>query len=41
MQFDYEISHVPGKHLYTADALLRSPVHQIPDAATLTQQEEV
>ena len=41
MRFDYQISHVPGKHLHTADALSRSPVHQIPDAATLTQQEDV
>lgn len=37
MWFDYQISHIPGKHLYTADALSRSPVPQIPDAATLTQ----
>ena len=38
MRFDYQISHVPG---YTADALSRSPMHQIPDAATLAQQEDV
>ena len=25
MQFDYTISHVPGKLLYTADTLSRSP----------------
>ena len=33
MRFDYTISHVPGKHLYTADALSRAPVSS-PDAAT-------
>ena len=26
MQFDYSISHVPGKELYTADALSHSPI---------------
>ena len=26
MRFDYSISHVPGKELYTADALSRSPI---------------
>ena len=26
MQFDYTISHVPGKLLYTADALSRAPI---------------
>ena len=41
MWFDYQISHVPGKHLHMVDALSQSPVHQIPDAAALTQQEEV
>ena len=39
MRFDYQISHVPGKLLYTADALSRSPIHQIPDASTLAQQK--
>ena len=41
MRFEYKISRVPGKHLYMADTLSRSPVHQIPDAAALTPQEEV
>ena len=31
MRFDYAISHVPGKHLYTADTLSRAPVAS-PDA---------
>lgn len=26
MRFDYSISHVPGKYLYTADTLSRAPV---------------
>jgi len=26
MQFDYTISHLPGKFLYTADALSRTPI---------------
>ena len=39
MWFDYQISHVPGKHLYTADILSRSPVHYIPNTAAMTQQE--
>ena len=41
MRFDYQISHVLGKYLYTADALSRSPVHHIPDTTDLIQQEEV
>ena len=27
MSFDYSIAHVPGKELYTADALSRAPQH--------------
>ena len=41
MWFDYQISPIPGKHLYMTDTLSRFPVHQIPDAAVLTQQKEV
>ena len=29
MQFDYSISHVPGKFLYMADALSRAPIDEI------------
>ena len=32
-RFDYTISHIPGKHLYTADTLSRVPVAS-PDAIT-------
>ena len=39
--FDYQIFNVPGKHLYMANALSQSPVHQITDTAALTQQKEV
>ena len=37
-RFDYSISHVPGKLLYTADALSRDP---IPEQEPSTLQEEV
>ena len=29
MRFDFEITHVPGKELYTADVLSRAPVGQM------------
>ena len=32
MKFEYTISHVPGKLLYTADALSRSPLPSEDDA---------
>ena len=35
MQFPYSISHVPGKHLYTANTLSRKPI-----VKPLNQQEE-
>ena len=38
---NYQISHIPGKYLYTADALSQSSVHHIPDTTDLIQQEEV
>ena len=34
-KFDYTVSHVPGKLLYTADALSRAPV----SPATLTEDD--
>lgn len=41
MCLDYQICHVPDKHLYTVDALSRSPMHQISDAVTLAHQKDV
>ena len=41
MRFDYDVVHVPGKYLYTADMLSRSPLQNSPDAHTLAQQDEV
>ena len=35
MRFDYEISHLPGKYFYTADALSQAPVNQIPGEEVL------
>ena len=40
MQFNYTISHVPGKLLYTADALSCAPVTK-PDEDSVRLQEEV
>ena len=39
MRFDYTISHVPGKHLYTADTLSCAPVTS-PDAITCQQSAQ-
>ena len=41
MRFDYDVVHVPGKYLYTADMLSRSPLQNSPDENTLAQQQEV
>ena len=41
MRFDYDVVHVPGKYLYTADMLSRSPLQNSPDTHTLAQQDEV
>ena len=41
MRFDYDVVHVPGKYLYTADMLSRSPLQNSPDEHTLAQQDEV
>ena len=38
-RFDYEISHVPGKYLYTADALSRSPLPTTGDFSTQSEVE--
>ncbi len=39
-KFDYTISHVPGKFLYTADALSRAPVDGIGKEAILQNEAE-
>ncbi len=39
-KFDYTISHVPGKFLYTADALSRTPVDGIGKEAILQNEAE-
>ncbi len=39
-KFDYTISHVPGKFLYTADALSRAPVDGIGKEASLQNEAE-
>ena len=41
MRFDYSIRHVPGKLLYTADALSRSPSQEPLSTSQLTSQAEV
>ena len=40
MRFDYDVVHVPGKYLYTADMLSRSPLQTPSDERTLAQQAE-
>ena len=39
--FDYEVVHVPGKELYTADALSRAPSTPAQDARVVEEVEEV
>ena len=42
MRFDYTISHIPGKSLFTADTLSRSPqdhTFQVQNVAQLTEAE--
>ena len=41
MQFDYSIEHTPGKFLYTADALSRSPLPNGMNSEAAEQQEDV
>ena len=38
-RFSYDIKHVPGKELYTADTLSRAPVNNHSTQDSLTQQE--
>ena len=41
MKFDYNIHHVPGKLLYTADALSRAPIGGTPTLDEIDSQQEV
>ena len=41
MQFDYSIEHTPGKFLYTADVLSRSPLLYEMSSEAAEQQEDV
>ena len=38
-RFSYDIQHIPGKELYTADTLSRTPLHNPTSQDTLTQQD--
>ena len=39
MRYNFSINHVPGKFLYTADALSRAPIDQDPSASEELQSE--
>ncbi|KAK3098958.1 hypothetical protein FSP39_024697 [Pinctada imbricata] len=39
MRFDYSMTYVPGKHMYTADTLSRSPVGEITELDKLSEKE--
>ena len=41
MRFQYTINHVPGKTLYTADALSRTPLQETSDAGGCTSPDEI
>ena len=41
MRYDYTISHVPGKLLYTADALSRAPASGLPSAGDKMLEDEI
>ena len=41
MRFDYFIQHIPGKLLYTADALSRATNQDAPSPDQITSQDEV
>jgi len=41
MRFDYNIVHVAGKYLYTADLLSRVPQRTSADAQSMSQQEDI
>ena len=41
MSYDYEIRHVPGKLLHTADALSRAPLKNAVSPNELVQVEEM
>ena len=41
MQFNYTVSHVPGKLLYTADTLSRAPVDPIDKTVIVDAETDV